>query len=52
MVNDEAHRSIYGDVREVVQFFQAMRIGLIATPKAYLRNIDIGELASEDTKAF
>jgi type I restriction enzyme R subunit len=25
VVNDEAHRSIYGDAREVVQFFQATR---------------------------
>src|ERR1019366_5723777 len=25
LVNDEAHRSIYGDAREVVQFFQATR---------------------------
>src|SRR5665213_2506625 len=29
-----AHRSIYGDAREVVQFFQATRVGLTATPKA------------------
>ena len=27
VINDEAHRSIYGDAREVVQFFQATRIG-------------------------
>jgi type I restriction enzyme, R subunit len=31
-INDEAHRSIYGDAREAVQFFQATRIGLTATP--------------------
>ena len=41
VINDEAHRSIYGDAREVVQFFQATRIGLTATPKAYLKNINI-----------
>jgi hypothetical protein len=29
VINDEAHRSIYGDAREVVQFFQATRIGLV-----------------------
>ena len=33
VINDEAHRSIYGDAREVVQFFQATRIGLTATPE-------------------
>ncbi len=52
VINDEAHRSIYGDAREVVQFFQATRIGLTATPKAYLKNINIEQLAEENPKAL
>lgn len=52
VVNDEAHRSIYGDAREVVQFFQATRIGLTATPKAYLKNVNLGQLAEENPKAL
>jgi type I restriction enzyme R subunit len=52
VINDEAHRSIYGDAREVVQFFQATRIGLTATPKAYLKNIDLKRLADENPKAL
>lgn len=52
VINDEAHRSIYGDAREVVQFFQATRIGLTATPKAYLKNIDADLLEIENPKAF
>ncbi len=52
VVNDEAHRSIYGDAREVVQFFQGTRIGLTATPKAYLKNIDIDKLGAENPKAL
>jgi type I restriction enzyme R subunit len=52
VINDEAHRSIYGDAREVVQFFQATRIGLTATPKAYLKNINIEQLAGENPKAL
>jgi len=52
VINDEAHRSIYGDAREVVQFFQATRIGLTATPKAYLKNVNLDELATEDPKAL
>jgi type I restriction enzyme R subunit len=52
VVNDEAHRSIYGDAREVVQFFQATRVGLTATPKAYLKNVDIGRLGEENPKAL
>jgi type I restriction enzyme R subunit len=52
VINDEAHRSIYGDAREAVQFFQATRLGLTATPKAYLKNINLDELKTEDPKAL
>lgn len=52
VINDEAHRSIYGDAREVVQFFQATRIGLTATPKAYLKNINVEQLEAENPKAL
>ena len=52
VINDEAHRSIYGDAREVVQFFQATRIGLTATPKAYLKNLDLEKLADENPKGL
>ena len=52
VVNDEAHRSIYGDAREVVQFFQATRIGLTATPRAYLKNVNVEELERENPKAL
>jgi len=52
VVNDEAHRSIYGDAREVVQFFQATRVGLTATPKAYLKNINAEDLAAENPRAL
>lgn len=52
VINDEAHRSIYGDAREVVQFFQGTRVGLTATPKAYLKNIDVDALGTENPKAL
>ena len=52
VINDEAHRSIYGDAREAVQFFQATRIGLTATPKAYLKNVNLEQLATEYPKAL
>ena len=51
VVNDEAHRSIYGDAREVVEFFQAARIGLTATPKAYLKNVNLEQLRQENPRA-
>lgn len=52
VINDEAHRSIYGDARDVVQFFQATRIGLTATPKAYLKNVHIEQLAQDEPKTL
>jgi type I restriction enzyme, R subunit len=35
-----------------VQFFQATRVGLTATPKAYLKNINVEKLATDDPKAL
>ena len=52
VINDEAHRSIYGDAREVVQFFQATRVGLTATPRAYLKNVNVEEFERENPKAL
>lgn len=47
--NDEAHRSIYGELpRQVVEYFQAIRIGLTATPNDFLKNIDIEKLQDND----
>lgn len=47
--NDEAHRSIYGELpRQVVEYFQAVRIGLTATPNDFLKNVDIEALADDD----
>ena len=51
--NDECHRSIYGELpRQVVEYFQATRIGLTATPKDFLKNIDIEELSETNSKAL
>ncbi len=47
--NDEAHRSIYGELpRQVVEYFQAIRIGLTATPNDFLKNINIEKLQDND----
>ncbi|RJQ50425.1 MAG: DEAD/DEAH box helicase [Nitrospiraceae bacterium] len=51
--NDECHRSIYGELpRQVVEYFQATRIGLTATPKDFLKNIDIEKLGENNPKAL
>lgn len=49
VINDEAHRSIYGDLpKQVVQYFQAVRIGLTATPNDFLKNVDVNKLQDND----
>lgn len=51
--NDECHRSIYGELpRQVVEYFQATRIGLTATPRDFLKNINIEELSENNPKAL
>jgi type I restriction enzyme R subunit len=51
VINDEAHRSIYGEVpRQVIEYFQAIRIGLTATPKDFLKNVDIEKLSDDNPR--
>lgn len=54
IIHDEAHRSIYTpEARAAVDYFVgATKIGLTATPKDFLKNIDIETLASEDPRAL
>jgi len=44
VISDEAHRSIGGNARAVFEYFTGYKLGLTATPKDYLKNIqDIDE---------
>ena len=40
IISDEAHRSIGGNARAVFEYFTGYKLGLTATPKDYLKNID------------
>lgn len=40
VISDEAHRSIGGNARAVFEYFVGYRVGLTATPKDYLKNVD------------
>ena len=42
VISDEAHRSIGGSSRAVFEYFGGCKLGLTATPKDYLKNIDPG----------
>ena len=40
LISDEAHRSIGGNSRAVFEYFIGYKLGLTATPKDYLKNIE------------
>jgi type I restriction enzyme R subunit len=50
VISDEAHRSIGGNSRAVFEFFIGYKLGLTATPKDYLKNIETSELGENDPR--
>lgn len=52
VVSDEAHRSISGNARAVFEYFLGYKLGLTATPKDYIKNVDIEKLKSTDPRAW
>jgi type I restriction enzyme R subunit len=50
VISDEAHRSIGGNSRAVFEYFVGYKLGLTATPKDYLKNIDPQKLSSRDPR--
>ncbi len=40
VISDEAHRSINGNARDVFNYFIGYKLGLTATPRDYLKNVD------------
>jgi len=52
IISDEAHRSISGNSRAVFEYFVGYKLGLTATPKDYLRNINPDDLSQRDPRAW
>lgn len=52
IISDEAHRSINGNARAVFEYFVGYKLGLTATPKDYLKNINPDELNQRDPRAW
>ena len=52
VISDEAHRSISGDSRAVFEHFVGYKLGLTATPRDYLKNIDPSKLNARDPRAW
>lgn len=50
VISDEAHRSIGGNSRAVFEFFLGYKLGLTATPKDYLKHVDINKLLGDDPR--
>ncbi|MCL2758366.1 MAG: DEAD/DEAH box helicase family protein [Alphaproteobacteria bacterium] len=52
IISDEAHRSIGSNSRAVFEYFVGYKLGLTATPKDYIKNINIEKLKTADPKAL
>ena len=52
IIADESHRSISGNSRAVFEYFIGYKLGLTATPKDYLKNVDAEHMAANDPRAW
>lgn len=50
IISDESHRSISGNARAVFEYFHGYKLGLTATPKDYLKNVDIENVKENDPR--
>jgi type I restriction enzyme R subunit len=50
IISDEAHRTISGSNRAIFEYFIGAKLGLTATPKNYLKGIDVSKLANKDPR--
>ncbi len=50
IISDEAHRSISGNARAVFEFFLGYKLGLTATPRDYLKGVDMSESTVRDPR--
>ena len=50
IISDESHRSISGNARAVFEYFHGYKLGLTATPKDYLKAVDIDAVKENDPR--
>lgn len=50
VISDEAHRSLGARSRRVFEYFNGFKLGLTATPKNFLRSVDIDNLGEKDPR--
>ncbi len=52
VISDEAHRSVNGNARALFEYFGGYKLGLTATPKDYLKSVNIAQLQSDDPRSL
>jgi len=50
VISDEAHRSLGARSRKVFEYFVGFKLGLTATPRDYLKAVDIDNLGDKDPR--
>lgn len=50
VISDEAHRSLGARSRRVFEYFIGFKLGLTATPKGYLKSVDIEDITGSDPR--
>lgn len=50
IISDESHRSISGNARAVFEYFNGYKLGLTATPKDYLKGVNIDKVKENDPR--
>lgn len=50
IISDESHRSVSGNSRAVFEYFNGYKLGLTATPKDYLKGVDIERVKQNDPR--
>ena len=52
VISDEAHRSLGPRGRKVFEYFNGFKVGLTATPKNYLKSVDVESLSVSDPRGL
>ena len=52
VISDEAHRSLGARSRKVFEYFIGFKLGLTATPKDYLKSVDLDNISLSDPKQY
>lgn len=50
IISDESHRSIAGNARAVFEYFHGYKLGLTATPRDYLKHVELDKINENDPR--